>query len=76
MSNSIPDLPAAYRVGIDLLRDKVGEKSAYEWDDHKAAGLPMIVACTHCTMTMAGASALIDVDGYIWCADCAETRGA
>jgi len=77
VSNSISDGPlAGYRTGVDLLRDTAGDKPTYDGDDHASAGLPMIVACTCCTMTMAGAGALIDADGHTWCADCAEMRGA
>lgn len=34
-------------------------------------GLPMIVECTCCGMTMALPSAYIDEKDYIYCADCA-----
>lgn len=34
-------------------------------------GLPMIVACTCCGMTMAAPSALIDDDGQCYCSSCA-----
>lgn len=34
-------------------------------------GLPMVVACTGCTTTMALPSALVDDDGTVWCAECA-----
>ena len=34
-------------------------------------GLPMIVSCTCCGMTMAAPSAWIDDKGYIFCGDCA-----
>lgn len=35
------------------------------------AGLPMIVACTCCGMTMASPSAWIDDDGQCYCSGCA-----
>lgn len=35
-------------------------------------GLPMIVACTSCGMTMALPSALVDEDGCICCSSCAD----
>lgn len=35
-------------------------------------GLPMIVSCCCCDMTMASPSAWIDDQGYIYCADCAD----
>ena len=33
-------------------------------------GLPMIVECSCCTMTMALPNAFIDDDGSIYCSDC------
>ena len=33
-------------------------------------GLPMVVACTCCTTTMALPSALIDEDDQVFCSDC------
>ena len=35
-------------------------------------GLPMIVSCCCCDMTMASPSAWIDDQGYIYCTDCAD----
>jgi len=64
-----------HTTGIDLMRARVGDKPVYDFADHAAVGLPMIVACTHCTTTMAGAAALIDSAGSYWCADYAELRG-
>jgi hypothetical protein len=63
---------AGYCTGVDLMRQAVGDKETYSWDDHAVVGLPMIVACTGCTTTMAGAAALIDPTGHTWCAECAE----
>jgi hypothetical protein len=63
------------RTGVDLLIATVGDKDFYTWDDHVAAGLPMIIACTGRTSTMAGAAALIDDDGQCWCPECAPIRG-
>lgn len=34
-------------------------------------GLPMIVACTCCGMTMAAPSAWVDHNGYTYCGTCA-----
>ena len=34
-------------------------------------GIPMVVKCTCCEMTMASPSAWIDDDGYIYCGECA-----
>ena len=35
-------------------------------------GLPMVVACTCCGMTMVAPSAMIDDDGQCYCSSCAE----
>ena len=35
-------------------------------------GLPMVVKCTCCEMTMASPSAWIDEEGYTYCSDCAD----
>ena len=64
-----------YTTGIDLMRTTVGDKPTYDVADHAAVGLPMVVACTYCTTTMAGAAALIDASGHCWCTECAELRG-
>jgi hypothetical protein len=74
-STARPGELAGFRTGIDLVREAAGDKDSYDWADHDAVGLPMIVACTGCTMTMAGAAALIDAEGFCWCADCAEIQG-
>ena len=36
-------------------------------------GIPMIVFCNCCGMTMASPSALIDEEGYCYCSSCAGT---
>lgn len=35
-------------------------------------GLPMVVACTCCQMTMASPSALVDEDGSVYCSTCGD----
>ena len=35
-------------------------------------GLPMIVSCCCCGMTMASPNAMIDEDGNCYCSSCAE----
>ena len=35
-------------------------------------GLPMIVRCSCCEMTLAAPSAWIDEEGYTYCSDCAD----
>ena len=74
-STTQPGGLAGYRTGIDLVRQVASDKESYDWADHDAAGVPMIVACTGCTETMPGAAALIDADGCCWCADCVEIQG-
>ena len=64
-----------YVRGLDLLRDASGDKNTYTSDDHTRAGLPMLVACTGCQTTMAGASAFIDLNDQLWCGDCADPDG-
>ena len=34
-------------------------------------GIPMVVRCTCCEMTMASPSAWVNDEGYTFCADCA-----
>ena len=37
------------------------------------ARLPMVIACTHCTMTMALADDLpCDEEGHVFCGECAD----
>lgn len=37
-------------------------------------GLPMVVACYHCGMTMASPTAMIDEQGFAFCPTCAEVE--
>lgn len=37
-------------------------------------GIPMIVACSCCGMTMASPSAWIDEEGYTFCDSCADVE--
>ena len=36
-------------------------------------GLPMVVACTCCDMTMVSFSALVDEDGQCFCSECGRS---
>lgn len=65
---------AGFRRGVELLAAAAGNKDVYDFTDHATAGLPMVVKCTGCTMTMVGAGALIDAQGRCWCDDCAEIQ--
>ena len=35
-------------------------------------GIPMVVACTCCGMTMAAPNAMVDEEGHAYCWDCAD----
>ena len=37
-------------------------------------GIPMVVRCSCCDMTMASPSAWIDEDGYTYCETCADVE--
>lgn len=37
-------------------------------------GIPMVVRCSCCDMTMASPSAWIDDEGYTYCSDCARVN--
>lgn len=51
--------------GIEMPRGNISGK----WFSEN--GLPMIVACTCCGMTMAAPSAWVDDDGQCFCGGCA-----
>jgi hypothetical protein len=72
-SGNTPCLPGL-KWGLDLLTAAVGVKDSYDFMDHALAGLPMIMACSDCETTMAGAGAFIDAEGSCWCGDCAQMR--
>lgn len=38
----------------------------------ESLGIPLVVACTACDMTMVCGSAKISEDGHFWCGSCAE----
>ncbi|MEV1145183.1 hypothetical protein [Micromonospora sp. NPDC049799] len=73
---SKPTRPSGLPTGLHFLQARAGYKSEYTWADHEKAGVPMVVACTGCEMTMAGALALIDSNGYCWCVACGDTGRA
>lgn len=37
-------------------------------------GIPMVVRCCCCDMSMASPSAWLDDDGYTYCSDCADVK--
>ena len=53
------------RKEVDIMKTFSGEWFAEQ-------GLPMIVECTCCRMTMALPTAFIDDDSYIYCSTCAN----
>ncbi len=50
-----------------------GEDGSISLAAFEAVGVPMVVACTNCEMTMVcGPKVPCDEDGRIWCTECAE----
>ena len=54
------------QFGIEIPKDTI---NGAWFAEH---GLPMIVECTCCGMTMALPSAMVDKDGAVYCSSCAE----
>ena len=54
------------------LRISVPETDSIDGGWFAAHGLPLIVACSCCEMTMALPSAMIDEHGHCFCSNCAE----
>jgi hypothetical protein len=48
------------------------DQQRVEASEFAKAGLPMIVACYGCDMTLCIANCLLDDDGRFWCKSCAE----
>ena len=62
-------------TGLQLLEERAKEEGIELGNQISGSvfsqlGLPMIVACTGCGMTMALSSCFIDEDSQVWCADC------
>ena len=53
--------------GIEVPHDNIPETWFYE------NGLPRVVACASCGMTIASPSALIDENGFCYCSSCGGT---
>ena len=53
-------------IGLEMPEDNINGAWFVEHD------LPMIVECECCGMTMALPSAMVDDEGYTFCASCAE----
>lgn len=68
------------REAIKLLEEAAEAQGVKLYEDDGAIsgrtfmelGVPMVVACTGCEMTMAVTNSLVDDDGYIWCRSCAH----
>jgi hypothetical protein len=58
----------AREAGIDLAQ--YGGRIPAELMLH--LGIPLIVACTKCGMTMSGFEALVDEELRVYCTDCAD----
>lgn len=64
------------KTGMEILQKRAAGASVElgtEIDEatFRTLGLPMVVACAGCRMTMAMPSALVDERGYTWCRECA-----
>jgi len=53
-------------LGVEVPKGNISGEWFYD------NGIPMVVACCCCGMTMASPSAWIDDEGYTYCSDCAE----
>lgn len=53
-------------LNVEMPKDNISGSWFYD------NGIPMIVRCCCCDMTMASPSAWIDDEGYTYCADCAD----
>lgn len=53
-------------MGVEMPKGEISGEWFAEND------LPMVVQCTECGMTMALPSALIDAEGYCYCAGCVD----
>ena len=63
------------KTGEQVFAERGGKPNTPEGSitlaEFQRVGLPMVVACVGCAMTMNFFSALVDEDGRIWCRDCA-----
>lgn len=64
------------KTGMDVLEARARERGITLPDSIPAEmfaelGLPLVVQCRNCTMTMALPSAVLDDENFTYCADCA-----
>lgn len=69
-----------YRTGMDVMRECGMNIEATEWSgaDFEAAGLPMVVACFNCEMTMCltSDSVRVNSDNHVFCKGCVDEHPA
>lgn len=63
------------RAARDYIKEELGielPEGSIRGDWFMDNGLPMIVECTSCGMTMSLPCAMIDDDGHCYCSSCAD----
>jgi hypothetical protein len=66
------------KTGYQIIEERAAEKGltipegGIPLDFLDALGIPMVVECTGCEMTMCVSSAKVDDDLRTWCSDCAS----
>lgn len=61
--------------GLDVMKEKgmiPDSEGNYSEDEFNRVGLPMVVSCRKCVMTMSLPSATIIGDRWFYCSECAE----
>ena len=73
----VPEVAAPVIAAVDLLHHRLREAGLWRGPtesitgaEFEAVGLPMLVACTGCGMTMSLPSALLDPHDRVWCPAC------
>ena len=61
-----------YQWYKDVTGKDISKQKTFSGEWFAEQGLPMIVECTCCRMTMALPTAFIDDDSYIYCSTCAN----
>lgn len=62
------------KTGKDILKEhgvEMDEHGRIPVSEISKVGLPAVVACCCCDMSMTILSCLVDEEGYIYCGDCA-----
>lgn len=60
----------ARTLSFDLEAEKAAHDGGITGEAFDALGLPLVVACSGCEMTMAFPNSYVDQHGRIWCDDC------